>query len=83
MQEVLGDSLFRVGTFPEAELALREPERHHDPVRSADLLRKQAEVAQRPNHLSPALRTLSRAMTLVEGRNDSVARAELSRLQGF
>ncbi len=84
VQEVLGDSLFKVGTFPEAKLAFERARRStSDPVRSADLLRKQAEVAQRLNHLSPALRTLTRAMALVDSQADRAALAELSRLQGF
>ncbi len=84
VEESLGDALFRVGTFAEARLAFGRARRGvEDPVHAADLLRKQAEVAQRVNQLSPALRTLTRALSLVEDRDDPPTLAERSRLEGF
>ncbi len=85
VQEALGDARFRVGVFEDAATAFRRArlDVEDDPVRTADLLRKQAEVHQRLNRLPQALRTLSRAMRVIEDRHEATAQAERSRLEGF
>jgi tetratricopeptide (TPR) repeat protein len=87
VEEALGDARFRVGVLTGARDAFRSARRHirDDARRTCDLLRKEAEVDQRLNRLPQALRTLSRAMALLEGENsdDPETIAELSRLAGL
>jgi tetratricopeptide (TPR) repeat protein len=85
--EALGDARFRVGVLTGARDAYRSARRHirDDSRRTSDLLRKEAEVDQRLNRLPQALRTLSRAMALLEGENpeDPETIAKRSRLAGL
>ena len=83
--ESLGDARFRIGVFTEARSAFSQARRRvrGDVLWTADLLRKEAEVAQRLNHLSLALRTSTRAMNLLAEVESARAVAERSRLMGF
>jgi class 3 adenylate cyclase/tetratricopeptide (TPR) repeat protein len=87
VQAALGDAQFRVGVMTDARSSFRAARSlvRDDPLWTADLLRREAEVDQRLNQLTQALRTLSRAMALLERADgdDPSVRAEHSRLQGF
>jgi tetratricopeptide (TPR) repeat protein len=87
VDEAIGDARFRVGVLIGARDAFRSARRHvrGDARRTCDLLRKEAEVDQRLNRLPQALRTLSRAMALLEGESsdDPETVAKRSRLAGL
>ena len=74
-------------SWPRRASAFRAARLHvsADRLRTADLLRKEAEVDQRLNRLPQALRTLSRALALLDGAasDDTATLAERSRVAGL
>ena len=65
--ESLAGAYVHVGDLPAARSAYRSARRlvRHDSVRTADLLRREAVVEQRLDHVPQALRTLTRALNVL------------------
>ena len=84
VQESLGDAQRRIGVLPAAKVAYRAARRGvaDDPRRVTDLMRKEAIVDQDLDQIPAALRTLTRAMRLLDGVDEPWAVARLGNLEG-
>lgn len=82
--EALGDASLRIGSFDNARRAYRTARRYlvDDTLHTVDLLRKEAVIEERLDRARLALRTLSRAIALLDGSDTSSALAARARLLG-
>ncbi len=83
--ERLGDVLVRLSKFERAAHAYRASRRRRadDPVAEAQVFLKEAQVPSWLGKLPQALRSITRALAVLDGLDDTAARAERARLHAL